>query len=109
MSTPDLPVRSDSPDSPDSPDLPTRGPARPGPYIVAGVLLVIGVVFPLIVPMYARDSPSFFGIPFFYWYQMVWVPIDSFLLWIVYLVVGREDRRRRAVIHGDPATNGRGK
>jgi uncharacterized membrane protein len=86
---------------------PTRGPARPAPYIVSGVLLAIGIVMPLIVPLYARADPALFGIPFFYWYQMLWVFIDAFLLWIVYAIVTREDRRRRAVIHGPASDDAR--
>jgi len=81
-----------------TPDTPTRGPARPGPYIVSGILLVFGITMPLIVPMYARMDPEFLGIPFFYWYQMLWVFIDAFLLWIVYMIVTREDKRRRAAV-----------
>jgi hypothetical protein len=83
-----------------TPETPTRGPARPGPYIVSGILLVVGITMPLIVPMYARQDPELFGIPFFYWYQMLWVFIDAFLLWIVYMIVTREDKRRRAVVRG---------
>ena len=83
-----------------TPDTPTRGPARPGPYIVSGILLVFAIAMPLIVPMYARQDPELFGIPFFYWYQMLWVFIDAFLLWIVYMIVTREDNRRRAAVRG---------
>jgi uncharacterized membrane protein len=86
---------------------PTRGPARPAPYIVSGVLLAIGIVMPLVVPLYARADPTLFGIPFFYWYQMLWVFIDAFLLWIIYAIVIREDRRRRAVIHGPASDDAR--
>jgi hypothetical protein len=82
-------------------DTPTRGPARPGPYIVAGLLLLIATVLPLLVPMYARSSPALEGIPFFYWYQMLLVPLTSFLIWIAYIVVGREDRRRRGAVRGE--------
>ncbi|MDQ1554069.1 MAG: hypothetical protein QOK46_1147 [Microbacteriaceae bacterium] len=88
-------------------DSPTRGPARPAPYVVSGVLLVIGIVMPLMVPLYARADPTFFGIPFFYWYQMLWVFIDALLLWIVYGIVIREDRRRRALIHGQASDDAR--
>jgi uncharacterized BrkB/YihY/UPF0761 family membrane protein len=83
-----------------TPDSPTRGPARPRPYVVVGILLVIGIALPLIVPIYARLSPELFGIPFFYWYQMLWVFIDAFLLWICYGIISREDRRRRAAVSG---------
>lgn len=79
-------------------EVPTRGPARPGPYIMAGVLLAVGIVAPLLVPMYARVDPRLFGIPFFYWYQILSVFPEAGLLWIVYTIVIREDDRRREVV-----------
>jgi hypothetical protein len=87
-------------------DPPTRGPGRPGPYILAGLILLLATVLPLVVPMYARSSPALAGIPFFYWYQMLLVPLTSFLIWIAYLVVGREDRRRRAAVRGERPETG---
>jgi len=66
--------------------------------VVSGVLLAIGIIMPLIVPMYAREDPRLFDIPFFYWYQMLWVFIDALLLWIIYLIIMREDRRRRDAV-----------
>src|SRR3954453_1220365 len=76
-------------------DRPTRGPARPGPYTIVGVLLAIGIVVPLLVPTYATATPDFLGVPFFYWYQMLWVLIDTALLAICYAIIKREDQRRR--------------
>jgi len=82
---------------PPSRDTPTRGPARPGPYILSGILIAIAIVLPLVPPIYARMDPQLAGIPFFYWYQMLWVFISAGLLWICYGVMTREDRRRREV------------
>ena len=79
-------------------EAPTRGPAHVRPYLVSGILVAIGIILPLIVPIYARTSPTLAGIPFFYWYQMLWVFIDAILLWIVYAIVTREDARRRAAV-----------
>ncbi|MEQ6897414.1 DUF3311 domain-containing protein [Microbacterium sp. KR10-403] len=79
-------------------DTPTRGPARPGPYILAGILIAIAIVMPLLVPMYASWDPTLWGIPFFYWYQMLWVFIASGLLGLAYLLMRKEDRRRRAEV-----------
>ena len=79
-------------------DIPTRGPARPGPYLGSGALLLAGIVGPLLVPVYARTDPQLFGLPFFYWFQILWVFIDSGLLWIVYTIVIREDNRRRNAV-----------
>jgi hypothetical protein len=84
-------------------DEPTRGPARPAPYVIVGVLLAIGIVVPLLVPVYATAQPPLFGLPFFYWYQMLWVFIDAGLLWICYAILRREDRRRREAV-GAPGT-----
>ena len=86
-----------------SPEVPTRGPARPLPYLISGVLLVIAIALPLIVPIYARSEPALWGIPFFYWYQMLWVLIDSGLLWICFVLIQREDRRRRAAVRAPEA------
>lgn len=90
-----------------SDESPTRAPARPGPYVVVVVLIAIGIVLPLIVPIYAHAEPPFIGLPFFYWYQMLWVFIDAFLLWICYLIVRREDRRRREAVGAPTGRTGR--
>ena len=36
------------------------------------------------VPFYNRIEPSFFGLPFFYWYQFLWVFLTPALTWFVY-------------------------
>ncbi|MDH2444486.1 DUF3311 domain-containing protein [Amnibacterium sp. CER49] len=82
-------------------DRPTRGPARPLPYVIVGVLLAIGIIAPLLVPTYARTDPTLAGIPFFYWYQMLWVLLDTGLLAICYFIIRAEDRRRRAAVGVD--------
>ena len=41
--------------------------------VAACVCLAIPVVALLWVPSYAREDPSLGGIPFFYWYQFLWV------------------------------------
>lgn len=87
---------------------PTRGPARPTPYVISGTLIAIGIVFPLIVPIYARSAPALFGMPFFYWYQMLWVLIDAGLLWICFVLMIREDRRRRRAVRLTLDSAGRG-
>lgn len=81
-----------------SPDSPTRGPARPLPYVLAGILVVIAIVLPLWVPMYATATPALWGFPFFYWYQLLWVFIAAGLLGIAYLIIRKEDKRRRAEV-----------
>lgn len=83
-------------------EAPTRGPARPIPYVIAGILLATAIIAPLLVPLYARIDPPLFGLPFFYWYQILSVFIEAFILWMTYLIVIREDNRRRAAVRTLP-------
>jgi hypothetical protein len=43
------------------------------------------------VPFYNFHDPALFGFPFFYWYQLAWVPVTAFLTWIAYRTYSRED------------------
>lgn len=65
-------------------------------YWVAGILLAASVVIPLLVSTYARDEPQLWGFPFFYWYQLGWVFISAITVSISYLLVIKEERKRRA-------------
>ncbi|MGG7516411.1 DUF3311 domain-containing protein [Allorhizobium undicola] len=47
-------------------------------------LLVIPYIGLLWVPFYNKSEPQLFGFPFFYWYQLGWVPISSLLIFIAY-------------------------
>jgi Protein of unknown function (DUF3311) len=48
------------------------------------ILLLIPFVATLWVPFYASAEPSIAGIPYFYWYQFLWVPISAGLTAVVY-------------------------
>jgi hypothetical protein len=48
------------------------------------LLLIIPFIALLWVPFYNRDLPALFGFPFFYWYQLLWVPLTAGMIWIVY-------------------------
>ncbi|BCW54883.1 MULTISPECIES: DUF3311 domain-containing protein [unclassified Arthrobacter] len=77
-------------------DTAIRGPARPAPYIGAGIILAAAILFPLMPQLYSFDAPRLAGLPFFYWYQLLWVPISAILTGTAYWLVTKEDRRRRA-------------
>ena len=53
------------------------------------LLLLIPYVAVLWVPFYNFATPSVFGFPFFYAYQMAWVVISSVLVGIVYVATRR--------------------
>jgi len=46
-------------------------------YIVLALLLLIPSSVNLVVPIYNKEMPSMFGIPFFYWFQTVWLVVCS--------------------------------
>jgi hypothetical protein len=45
------------------------------------ILPFVGLVW---VPFYNVVEPSIYGLPFFYWYQFLWVFITPALTWIVF-------------------------
>jgi membrane protein implicated in regulation of membrane protease activity len=75
--------------------VPKLAAVRPAHWI-AGVLLVVSVVVPLLVSTYAKDEPRLWGFPFFYWYQLMWVFISAIAVSIAYRLVSREEQKRRA-------------
>ena len=48
------------------------------------ILLLLPFLGLLLTPLYNAETPTLFGFPFFYWYQLAWVPLTSLLIWIVY-------------------------
>jgi hypothetical protein len=48
------------------------------------LLLIIPFIAALWVPFYASKDPEVFGIPFFYWYQFLWVIISAGITGVVY-------------------------
>jgi Protein of unknown function (DUF3311) len=56
------------------------------------MLFVIQFVAVLWPPFYNSVEPSWAGIPFYYWYQMLWVIIGAMLTGIVYFATEAEGR-----------------
>lgn len=63
------------------PDTAETDPPRPRPV---RWLLAVPVVAVLWVPFYNRVEPSVFGVPFFYWYQLLWVLLGALIIGLVY-------------------------
>ena len=51
-------------------------------------LLIIPLIATLWIPFYSSPTPAIAGIPYFYWYQVLWVIITAVITAIVYVVVG---------------------
>jgi membrane protein implicated in regulation of membrane protease activity len=62
--------------------------------VVIAFCLVAPFVAMLWVGSYARTEPVLIGIPFFYWYQMLWVVLSTALTMIAYRLWHRDQRAR---------------
>ena len=67
-----------------------NGRQKGGGFRAIYLLLIVPVIAQLWVPFYDRPLPELGGIPFFYWYQLAWVPLTAAALYVVYLVDGNE-------------------
>ncbi|MEA2382746.1 MAG: hypothetical protein QOH72_2717 [Solirubrobacteraceae bacterium] len=47
-------------------------------------LFLIPFVFTLVPTLYNKRTPELIGMPFFYWYQLAWVPITVIITVLVY-------------------------
>jgi hypothetical protein len=48
-------------------------------------LFVLPFVFTLLPFIYNRKSPELIGMPFFYWYQTLWVVLTGLITYLVYV------------------------
>ena len=62
---------------------------------VIALCLIAPFVAMLWVGSYAKADPAFIGIPFFYWYQMLWVLISTALTMTAYKLWQRDQRARK--------------
>jgi hypothetical protein len=59
-------------------------PRKPKAYWNLLLLLpAFGLLFPAV---YARETPTLFGFPFFYWYQFAWVFLTAAITGLVYFL-----------------------
>ncbi|MEU9129085.1 DUF3311 domain-containing protein [Kitasatospora sp. NPDC048540] len=78
------------------PALPPVSPAR----VLAGLCLAVPVVSMLWVASYTKEGPELGGVPFFYWYQLMWVPLSAVFTVGAYLLINRDEKARRAAAAG---------
>lgn len=64
---------------------PMDKPARKRRLSLAWLLLLIPYAAMMFVPSYNRIQPELAGIPFFYWYQLLWIVIGALILLPVWL------------------------
>jgi hypothetical protein len=73
---------------------PLRVREAPVAYVISAVLLLSAFVALLWVPSYAHLTPTLGGIPFFYWYSLLWLVINAACQAIAYQLLVAAPRRR---------------
>ena len=58
------------------------------------LLFAIPYIAMLWVPSYNRLEPELGGVPFFYWYQLLWILLGAAIVGIVYAIDLRVSRAR---------------
>jgi Protein of unknown function (DUF3311) len=77
--------------------------AHPITSLVIFVLVVGAIMGTLIVPIYDSETPKLGAWPFFYWYQLVYMPVVAVALWTAMLL---QRRLRRAADTDIAGTDG---
>ena len=86
---------------------PQRRALNPLSTAVAAVLLLVAVIGAFWVPFYARSAPKLGDFPFFYWYQLIWMPVVMVLCYLAYLLMRTTRTGRRP--RGRQRLDGRGR
>jgi hypothetical protein len=63
------------------------GGKSPVTWVAVTVLLFVAIGGTLWVPIYARSLPKLGNFPFFYWYQLIWVPVAAILCSLCYVLL----------------------
>jgi hypothetical protein len=74
---------------------------------LAYALLLFECVVILVPSVYGRLAPKLFGIPFFYWFQLLWIVVGMFVTGIAYLLVARAETRATHAAHSGRGGGGR--
>lgn len=76
-----------------------------GSLIAVALALVVPIVALLWVGSYDKAKPTLWGIPFFYWYQFLWVFVTPALTYVAHRIVANA-RTGGTADPADPAGSG---
>ncbi|MFJ8625413.1 DUF3311 domain-containing protein [Kitasatospora sp. NPDC093550] len=75
-------------------------PAVTPERVLAALALLVPIVAMLWVASYDKTGPALAGMPFFYWYQLMWVPLSAVFTVAAYLLINRDEKARTAARKG---------
>ncbi len=61
--------------------------------ITVAALLIMPIVALVAVPTYSNPSPHLWGFPFFYWYSLLWMLLETAMVSTAYVLVTRARRK----------------
>ena len=64
--------------------------------VAIAILLLIPLVALLDIPSYNSVDPQIAGISFFYWYQMLWMPLATILFYIAAVLWNKRNREMKS-------------
>ena len=79
-----------------------KPPLNNKPRYLWFILLLLPFIGVLWVPAYNRVDPMVWGIPFFFWYQFLWVLLSAAITAIVYVNAEPRSASMRAERSGRP-------
>jgi membrane protein implicated in regulation of membrane protease activity len=79
---------------------PAGQPAAPprrtgGAWAFVAILLAVGIIVPLLVPLYDSETPTLIGFPFFFWFQFALIPVVSVLTYTAFRLSLRATEKDR--------------
>ena len=74
-------------------------------HIILAVLILIPSTVNLLVPLYNKEMPDIMEIPFFYWFQTIWLVVCSgFYLTFAFFMKKEEEEEGKTNASTEPTT-----
>jgi hypothetical protein len=71
---------------------------EPARLVILALLILIPALINLSTPLHNKIEPELLGIPFFYWFQTVWLALCSrFYLVFARLMDGRKEKEEKTL------------
>jgi hypothetical protein len=69
--------------------------SKPIVWTLVTILLLVPWVGTLWTGSFNKRNPTFAGVPFFYWYQLMWIPLSVITTGTAYLLLRRYERSKK--------------
>ena len=66
-----------------------RAKGTTGQKVIVAILLIFPMLIFGITPLYNKDKPTLLGLPFFYWFETIWLVVSAVFYVIAALMLNR--------------------